>query len=291
MGFNPDYFKKVDFNRAARERYGSAFYAFREGDHAWNWKATNGTVKYGLDLSDAAFRQAGNGSVPVLTGMKAEDWRFVNYGQLTFKVIPVVLVTLDYVWDHNQIKTRLDNLKSYLIAGQEWLRQQIDRTFDMVPPVVYYTGNITKAKLDAWNISMADPNSPKRWDYFYGIRDEVKSQLGANYNESTHKYWTFVLNGNNGSSTVSPVAITHSDAFNNRYDQFENIINTTRGDEADNIYASLHELLHSFGLDHPSSTQTDYDKSIMMTRRVSSNQDCKILQNERETLLRSPFLN
>lgn len=291
MGFNPDYLKKIDFNRAARDRYGWNFYAIKEGDHAYHWKSTNGSARYGLDLSDAAIRQAGNGFVPVMIGGKAEDWRFLNFAQLNFKVIPVVLTTIDYIWDHNQIKTRVDNLKSYLVAGQEWLRQQIDRTFDMIQPIVYYAPNLTKARLDEWNRLMSEPNNPKRWDYFYGIRDEVKFLLGNNYNESTHKYWAFVLGGNNGSSTISPVAVTHSDVFNNRYDQFEYIQHTKRGDEADNVYASLHELLHSFGLDHPSPTQLNYEKSIMMTRRVSSNQDCILLDNEKQILLASPFLN
>lgn len=283
MTFNQDNLRNVDFNRAAKEQYGWEWGAVNTSSHMYGWAARkSGEQDRGIDLLRAAKSQVGPNAVPITLGSSANDWRFIDFSQVQFKVIPIVLGAQALHFDVPKITEAINNLKSHLIAGQEWTRQLVGKTYDLLPPVFYPT-DLNKGQIDEWNHFMAQTvvnqqgqteRHPKAFDYFYGIQNKVKECLGINFNPVTHKYVVFVHGlDQQGSSAISPTAVVHSAVFNNSYKQFEAIAysnpTTDKGSKADNIYAHVHELLHTFGLNHSNTAFPDKDTSrtIMTTAR------------------------
>lgn len=285
MTFNKDYFKGIDLNLAAAQEHGTGATAIRKGDHAWDWQAKmpDGSIR-GINMNLAAQRQMSSTAKAFMTGASAFDWTFADLAKVQHKVIPVVLVTADKIYDINGVKEAVKCLKSKIMGVQEWLRQEIDETFDVIPPLVFYT-NVTAAQVTQWNNDMSV--EARKFDYFYKTMDAVKAALGNSYTDK-HIYLTSFYGADiKGSAAVSPLALVRSTVFDHMFKPFEAVTHTAHSDTADDCYVIAHELLHTFGADHPPEGTLNRDRMVMWIGRFPN----PILRAEdRAAISNSPFL-
>lgn len=285
MSFDKDFIRGVDLNAAAIEQYGAGSSVRLEKESAWGWKAvkSNGALD-GIDMGRAAVKQYNANAKAVLTGVGSTDWVFIDFSAIKQKVIPIVLVTNDKAFDVAGVKNALDCFEGKIIAVQEWIRQQVDKTFDVVQPLVYYT-SISSAQFKTWDDQRIATGS---FNYYYGVRDEIKKQLGVSYNEKDHIYLVSVFGGVVGwSCNSTPVSLVRSTVFDDKYTIFSQIAHTTSGDTADDMYVIGHELLHAFGLDHTPESTPSRGSYIMWTGRFPNT---NLTQDEKNLLLKSNFI-
>jgi len=286
MTFNKDALKGIDLQAAAVEQYGAGSTVKTKGDHAWDWQVVkpDGSIA-GIDMNRAAIKQYNANAKPVLIGgFSKNDWTFIDFTAIKNKIIPIILVTADKVWDINAVKQASDCFESKIIGVQEWLRQQIDETFDCVAPLVMYT-NLTSSQLNTWEQQRVATGS---FNYYYGIRDEIKRLMGVRYNELDHIYLTSVLGGVVGwSSNVNPVAVVHSDVFDDKYQVYSQMTHAVSGDAGDDSYVIAHELLHAFGLDHTPESVPNRNNYVMWIGRLPNGQ---LTQDDKNKLLLNKFI-
>lgn len=285
MSFDKDFIYGIDLNRAAVEQHGAGATAVVSGaNHMWNWQArkADGSVG-GLDMQLAATRQYGAGAKIVSVGAYANDWRVIKPAELKYKIIPIMYVTQEKIWDPAAVKAALDIFETHLMGSQEWMRQKIDKTFDLLQPLVVYTSRTT-AQFNAWNTEMS--TGPNPFAYFDGLRQDVQTFMGSHYNPTLHKYLVSVYGAQqNGSAAASPVAVVASEVFTNPFKvYYPDPLETSRGSEEDNAYAILHELGHTFGFPHQEGPTAD--TMLMWNKRVPY---AELSDDERATLLASPF--
>lgn len=259
MSFNSDYEKRIDLSRACKDQYGPLAKPVLAYNHVWGWKCNNDGKELSIDLQLAADRQVGKDYSAFMKSLSSDGWVFMNLRSFNRKVVPVVLIDNDNIWKVDEVNLKLRNFKSHLIASQEWARQLVGKTFDLINPILFYC-DISKEKMNEWN-EKATRSDSSRYDYFYGYRDFVKNILGDQFNDK-NIYVVAHVGKNNGSSALYPFAVVHSEIFDNYYSVFTEVKYTQRGDVADNIYALTHELFHAFGLDH-----CDDNNGIMLRGR------------------------
>lgn len=247
MSFNYSYFRNIDLDRACKDQYGTLAKAYLKYNHVWGWSCSYNGKDYSIDLNQAAKRQIGDMYRSYMTSLKTSGWKFMSLRSFRHKVVPVILVGNEDIWNVDGVEQKIENYKSHLSASQEWIRQLVGKTFDCIPPILIYC-NIEQTKLDEWNEIMKHEGQNK-YDYFYGLRDYVKNALGDDFNDE-NIYLISHSGQNNGSSALYPFALIHSELLDNKWSIFSSIEYKKRGDVADNIYALTHEFLHTLGLNH-----------------------------------------
>jgi hypothetical protein len=285
MTFDKDFIRGIDLSRAAIDQYGAGTTVRAKGGHAWDWEAVlpNGTTGF-IDMNRAALKQYNSTAKPVMTGVAAGDWAFLDFGGISYKVIPIMLVTADKIYDVNAVKTALDAFESKIIACQEWMRQQLDKTFDVVQPLTYYTP-VSANQFQLWDNQRISTGS---FNYFYGVRDEIKRMLGTSYNEQRHVYLVTVLGGIVGwSCNLNPVSLVRSEVLDDHYKVFTEAVHTQDGDVGDDSYMIMHELTHAFGVDHTPESTVNRHEYLMWTGRLPN---AKLTSTEKSLILKSPFI-
>lgn len=283
MSFDRDFLKGIDLNLAASQQYGSGSVAVKNGNHAWHWQAKlpDGSLR-GLDMNLAAQRQMSPTAKAVMLGAGAYDWSFIDFPKIDKKVIPIILVTADKIYDIAAVAEAVECYKTKIIGVQEWLRQEIGKTFDSLPPLIGYT-NITDQQIQAWN-----PDVYINKTYFTGMTQAVDSYLGSS-RSMNHMYLSTVFSTTHmtGAACTAPHAVVRSHALDDRFNIFDALSYTRTSDSADDMYVVAHELLHSFGLDHPPEGTVNRDQRIMWTGRLPN---AVLTAEEKSILLRSAFL-
>lgn len=291
MTFNPDYFRDIAMDAAAKAQFGAGASAFVQGDpHFWNWKVrrADGSVT-GIDLALAATTQLGAGFQPVALSNHAYSWRALRFSDLKYKVIPIILVTGDKIFDIQGVQNAVETFKSHIIQSQEWIRQAVGKTIDCIAPLVYYT-RITAAQCAQWNIDMKVEGAPNQRDYFKAFQQEVKNVLGTGYNEQYHKYLVTIYGAQqDGSVTLSPVALISSDVLTYPYKSFGFYSYSSRGDVIDDSYAIIHELGHVFGLPHPPVAEQNESRLMWNGRPGFNGSGGQFTSAEIAVLLQSPW--
>lgn len=281
MSFNRDYYKRIDMLAAARAQYGSTATVRANSTHAWSWVAVVNGQERSIDLNLAARTQHGTGHRAMLTGVGAGDWVAVRFSDIRRKVIPILLVTPEFAFNQPKVEAAVKNWSSQLMAIQEWLRQDIGKTFDILPPIVSYTSFETDNPGDgitdnSWDdLSNLHISGQGAYRNLYRAVQEVEWLMGSDMNRQNHRYMVAVLSGNRYASADNGVAIVPSGVLEDHafYKQFTVPTFQTGGDSrpADSTYVNLHELLHLFGVDHSYTTHPghpDLWRSVMNTGRM-----------------------
>lgn len=294
MTFNPDYFKPIDFNAAAVAQCGAGSRANLRGQHIWDWQLIkpDGSVT-GFDLNAAAVRQGGPGSIAVSTGVHAYNWTLITPSQIRYKHIPIVLVTVDKIFDIQAVAAAVETLKTHLIASQELLRQMVGKTVDFIAPLVSYT-SITSAQATAWNQQMA-VTGPNQRDYYNYYAAEVQRVMGAGFNATTHRYLTALFGAqNDGSAAMPPTSVLASEVFTNPIKPLNGYTYSGgRGSECDNVYVLLHEAIggHALGLPHPPDAEQNSGRVMWSGRPNQSNGVVAVYtESEKQALIATGFL-
>lgn len=287
MTFNKDYFETVDFNRVAIEQYGIGATAFCQGDHMWGWKAKrNHAENASMNLSLAAKRKFGPKGFAFTVGIHKNDWRITDFSKIRNKFVPVIFVTSNKIYDQSFVAQSVESFKTYLMAVQEWIRQKVGKTFDVLEPMVFWT-QMTKAQFDAFNIEM-DSTGANRFNYHAALQTELKRLLGDVYDDAQNKYIVGVAGAQqNGSAATRQLAVFASEVFAKPYKALTSPVNDGRGSTMDNIYLVGHELLHSLGLSHPPDGTPDRDSRLMWTNRTI---DAVLSEDEVSILRNHPFM-
>lgn len=269
MSFYKEYIKPIDMQLAARTQYDRTATVEYKNESIWGIKAKHEGQLKNINLQQAVDLQYSRSWNAYAVGVHKDDWMAFNLKKMDYVVVPIFFVAPSIVWDHELVKQKIENLKTQLIRAQEWTRQRVGKTFDVSLPIVTYK-SYDKDQYDAWNTYKETPNHPQKFEYFYTLRDDVKELIGDDYDEQKHKYVVTVIGKDehiNWSCAISPVAVVSSRCRDQYLDACEELNYQMRGDEEDGVYVLLHELGHTFGLDHPIESMDKRNDALMYSGR------------------------
>lgn len=137
--FESAFYRPIDLERAAHEQWGASATLVSTCEHLHCWKARVGRELKSLDLKRAATAQYGPGWISAAVGGAKDDWRAVKMDNLSYLVLPVMLVASDRTVDGVGIAAGLARYRSVLASTQYWYYTHVGRTFRLLEPLVVFT--------------------------------------------------------------------------------------------------------------------------------------------------------
>jgi|GEM_PF-1854103 len=158
--FESAFYRPVDLERAAHEQWGASATLVSTCEHLHCWKARVGRELKWLDLKRAATAQYGPGWIAAAVGAGKNDWRAVKMDDLSYLVLPVMLVASDRTVDGVGIASGLARYRSVLASTQYWYYTHVGRTFRLLEPLVVFT-DYSSAEWNALAGGTADAQKAK----------------------------------------------------------------------------------------------------------------------------------
>lgn len=137
--FEDGFYQGIDIRGAAREQFGAkaVLYSRCEGLNCWYVRA-GGQVKR-LDLKRAVAWQYGEDWTLVAVGAGKSDWRAIRFADLSFTVLPVMMVSSDRLYDVEGVNIGLARFRTVLANSQYWYYLHVGKTFRLLQPVIVTT--------------------------------------------------------------------------------------------------------------------------------------------------------
>ena len=137
--FEDDYYRGIDIWAATREQFGAkaVLYSKCEGLNCWYVKS--GAQVKALDLKRAVTKQYGADWTLVAIGAGKSDWRAVRFSDLSYAVLPVMMVSADRLTDVAGVNTGLARFRTVLVNSQYWYYAHVGKTFRLLQPVIVTT--------------------------------------------------------------------------------------------------------------------------------------------------------
>lgn len=285
MSFRSDLIIKLSIEEAVRWRYGKDAKVEYTGPHAYNIQANvNGQV-WGLDLL-AYVKSLYPAACPVMSGGVSNDcWHIYDSYKLSKQVIPVIILTNETRWKIDLIKERVFNLNTILVAAQEWLRREIGKTWSLTPPIIL-DSNTDAAKVQALN-NDAKAGGFQYHDYWSQI---AKTKLGTAFDNKNCRYLVIPIDSSAGSSHRDNIAIVQSAVTYSQWNPWMSTAFSNTWDVADNITTVVHELLHSFGLDHTYTSYPNHPDKVTSIMGYTRIPQAILIPEEKEILKKHEWL-
>lgn len=285
MTFRNDLITKLSITDAVYWRYGKNAKAEYTGPHAYNIQANvNGQI-YGLDLL-AYVRSLAPASCPVMScGVDNTSWSIYNSYKITKHVIPIIVLTNETRWNIQMVKDRVYNLKTVLIAAQEWLRLTLGKTWSMTSPVVL-DSNTSASQINTMNEDAANGGF-RYYNYFSQI---VRDKLGDAFDDKNCRYLIVPIDLSAGSSSLGNISIVQSAVLYSPWNCWSSLSYANKWDVADNITTVIHELLHTFGLDDSYKAFPNHPDRINTIMGITRVPQAILLNEEKEILDRHAWL-
>ncbi|MFO0981158.1 MAG: hypothetical protein U1E76_05300 [Planctomycetota bacterium] len=286
-GFESQFYYSLDLQRAAKDQYGPSATLTWVGDHLYDWRAVVRGQFKSLDLKLAVKTQYGSSWTLAAVGVHRYDWRAVKFANLSYVVLPVMLIASDRWFDINGVRDGLARFQSVLLADQNWYQLRAGATFRLLQPLVVYT-SLSAADWKHLSDISADP--AHRYDMLYAGKDQYTYSLpaaGSSLRVAMSPYAGPCPDVSLGAASTASYALAPQRATS--------LVCPPSGPLdyrcADATYAIGHELGHTFGLNHscddyPSDGQCQ--NSIM---QVGKPWDAILLKPEIAKLLNSPFFD
>jgi hypothetical protein len=158
--FESAFYRPIDLERATQEQWGATATLVSTCEHLHCWKARVGRELKSLDLKRAATSQYGPGWTAAAVGAGKDDWRALKMADLSYLVLPVMLVASDRTLDGAGIASGLARYRSVLASTQYWYYSQVGRTFRLLQPLVVFT-DYSSADWNALSRGTADTRKAK----------------------------------------------------------------------------------------------------------------------------------
>lgn len=156
--FETNFYHQIDFARAAREQGGAGVTLYSQCENLTCWYMKTARGKKAMDVNAAVASQFGPGWTAVAVGTGKDDWRAARFSDLSYVVLPVMMVASDKAWDVAGVNNGLGRLRSLLAHSQSWYYKHVGRTFRLMQPLVIIS-NRTAAQWESVTTMYADKNT------------------------------------------------------------------------------------------------------------------------------------
>lgn len=293
-------YEDLDLSLYCQQKYGSGSKVDFASNHMYGVGCKNffGN-RFSLDMDAVCRKQFGSDSEALLTGVHKYDWKCANWEKMNDVVIPIIIVSADYVFDIDAVDGAISNVAAVLKNVQSWYADHLPeslgrRTFTIARPMI----KVSWDSANYWNrlsCNTAEPTelhypdeclplfSSKNRNALYYTASEEANEIMKNFKAST---------GSDGRTVVSVFvfsgktdAIFHGAAATGPYPSdgtgkptdpgvYYNVMGPdiagcTDLNERCGFYGVAHEIGHSFGRPHPkcSSSDTVCRNAVMGSQR------------------------
>ncbi|MFM7021903.1 MAG: hypothetical protein ACKOXB_02915 [Flavobacteriales bacterium] len=133
-------YKTLDLDGYAKNKFGSKASVVALSDHLNSWRIVLNGKQYNIDMQEVAKWQYNNLHKAVATGVHKYDWCAIDFPNVNWTVIPVVIVSSDKINDIQGVKKACQNLLNGLDLTRSWyLNKMKYKTFSFLDKALVIT--------------------------------------------------------------------------------------------------------------------------------------------------------
>lgn len=288
FGFRDEVLHSLDLEQAVYAQFGADATLVSTGSHRDDWRALVGERLVEIDFERAVRDQNGRGFALVSIGVGKNDWRAVHPLDLDGLVVPVLLVAADVYPDVTEVAQAVDRFRGVLLSSQRWIYDQAGATYPQLVPILLDTSSRSALwHFESVRTGLGDASRFVLLDHAieeFGARLAPPTayqrtvlapltRFGSGYTLGAAQRREYALVPPSVASSVCPAPRDWDTAC------------------GEAMYAVLHELGHTFGLQHTCDGSSRYPQCLDSIMETGRPPNAVLFEWEVDTLLESPLFS
>ncbi|MFT7558988.1 MAG: hypothetical protein ACI93R_000891 [Flavobacteriales bacterium] len=299
-------FEILNFDQHCKSMFGSEAFYDETGPHVYDGGCSVNDTQRTISVADICMTQYSLDHEPVLMGNAAGDWACTDWVDTEHKVIPLILVASDLIFDVAEVDGGINNSARVLENVRTWYADHMasGSTFSAVSPVIKFSSKTAQEWVDLSCMTGAiserdascDPSLPETTDedrfiYFFAAKDEAVALLADAPTTLNAYVSVFVFTGTDFDTTFLGAAAqgpSTGKAYNVQAPQVaacdENLVEC-------GLFPVAHELGHNIGLAHSGEAFPNDPDKFKSVKQNPFWPDALILEGEQTIIDASPFFS
>lgn len=288
-------FKPLELNKYVKAKYGNNARVIALNDHLYSLRIELNGKQYHLDINAAAKWFYGPNYIAIATGVHKFDWKAFNINELSYVVLPVLVVSKNMWGNINGVRKAKQQVLQALKITQSWYHKQVGKTFRFVNDVVVidspfdsnqwnYFAQVTNRK------DSVQPDPFPNEDNRFILKDRLQgrtSQVFGNLKAHNVIFFSTPFTGLGKHASGAGAGACRSDNFAAQ----PPAISEPFSNPADVIYSVGHELGHTFHLSHTCDMFPGNAKCWDSIMQNPNRAKMTLLPQEKQHLINNPFFN